>query len=69
MDFSLTRIERAFQLAASGKVSSVAEIRLVLKAEGYPEDRQLHGRAVTTQLVKTIAKARGALSDAEQGKP
>ena len=43
-------LERAFQLAKSGRCLSMADIRRVLRAEGYA-DYQLEGRAIVDQLV------------------
>ncbi len=53
-----TQIERAFTLAASGRVETLGELRLLLRAEGYTQDGQLTGRSLRDQLVKIIAKAK-----------
>jgi hypothetical protein len=53
-----TALERAFALAASGKVRSAYEIKQTLKAEGYPEDGQLHGMTISRQLGRIIAAAK-----------
>jgi len=58
MTFRPTVIERAFRLAASGKVNSVAEIRMAVKLEGYVDEGHLHGPAIPKQLMKVIADAR-----------
>jgi hypothetical protein len=47
MTSKLTQVERAFILAASGKVSSVGELRNVLRTEGYPKDGQIGGLTIT----------------------
>jgi len=42
-------IERAFQLAKSGRCRSMRDIRMALRAEGYP-DYQLEGKVLIEQL-------------------
>jgi hypothetical protein len=44
-----TTLERAFELARSGKYAGVSELRQQLKAEGYSPD-QLTGPALLRQL-------------------
>jgi hypothetical protein len=52
-------VERAFEIAKSGAVASVAALRVVLKAEGYANSAQvLAGRALTIQLTRMITDAR-----------
>ena len=51
-----TALERAFELARSGKIATVAKIRQSLKAEGY-SDSQLIGSALTGQLRDLIQSA------------
>ncbi|MBA2589135.1 MAG: hypothetical protein H0U98_11010 [Alphaproteobacteria bacterium] len=58
MTYRPTAIERAYILAASGRVNSVPEIKQALRSEGYPEEGQLHGQIVTKQLSKLIADAK-----------
>lgn len=58
MDYLPTIIERAFILAASGRVHSVEEIKEALKAEGYVEAGQLRGPTMAKQLRKLIAAAK-----------
>ena len=55
----LTALERAFQLARSGRIARIGEIRETLKAEGYP-DQQLVGRTLSRQLTALIVAARVA---------
>ena len=55
---NVTPLERAFELARSGRVPSVGEIRRQLKREGYEQDC-LVGRAVTSQLRSIIDATRG----------
>ena len=58
-----TLLERAFSLAASGKVNSVPEIRMALKQEGYSDEGHLHGRTISKQLTKLIAESKEKLHD------
>lgn len=53
-----TTLERAFELARSGKVKTIREIERALLAEGYPHN-QLIGPALLEQLRK-LMKAAGA---------
>ena len=39
MDHRMTALERAFQLARSGQVSNIAEIKASLGREGYSKDQ------------------------------
>ena len=57
-----TQIERAFILAASGRVACVKDIRYALKAEGYVDDGQVGGKSIIKQLAKVIAEAKGKLA-------
>jgi hypothetical protein len=57
MDRSKTSLERAFELAASGTVSQVHQIRTLLKREGY-DQRQLKGPAINKQLREIIGQAK-----------
>ncbi len=50
---SRTLLERAFDLARSGKVRSVSDIRLTLKREGYSE-HELQGASLLAQLRQLI---------------
>lgn len=49
MDTNKSSLERAFELARSGKLRSVAEIRVALKQEGYNQS-QIEGRTLVRQL-------------------
>jgi hypothetical protein len=53
MDNRMTAIERAFQLARSGRASTVAAIDRALKHEGYGA-RQIEGPALRRQLAALI---------------
>jgi hypothetical protein len=44
-----TALERAFELAGSGKVAGLNELRVVLKGEGF-DCRHLEGPSVSRQL-------------------
>jgi hypothetical protein len=55
-----TVLERAFELAQSGDVDSLEELRLKLHAEGYHESRaQISGPALQRQLRDLMRAARG----------
>jgi hypothetical protein len=49
----ITSLERAFQLARSGRCKTTADIQLRLKAEGYPTD-QVIGPTLMKQLRAVI---------------
>jgi hypothetical protein len=54
-------VERAFEIAKSGKVANTAELRKQLTAEGYTNNAQfLAGRSLSNQLTRMIAEARMA---------
>jgi hypothetical protein len=57
MDHSVTTLERAFQVAKSGKCSSVADLKKQLRAEGYVI-AQITGRTLVKQLEVLIKTAR-----------
>ena len=52
----VTSIERAFELARSGAVRDVQELRRRLKGEGY-NSYEIEGRTLHTQLKMLIANA------------
>ena len=54
----VTTLERAFQLARSGKCATVGELRQQLKAEGYAPD-QITGPTLLRQLRELCAAASG----------
>lgn len=56
MDQDKTTLERAFELAQSGRCKSVQEIRQALKQEHYSLN-QLEGASVKKQLSALIKKA------------
>jgi hypothetical protein len=49
MDQNTTALERAFELARSGKVATVDALRYRLRAEGY-SDATIKGKTLSTQL-------------------
>ena len=52
-------IERAFQIAKSGAVSTVAELTAKLMAEGYANAGQiLAGRSLSLQVTRMIVETR-----------
>jgi hypothetical protein len=66
MRTNLTALERAFDLASSGKCLSVMDIALSLRAEGYSAT-QLEGPALKKQLVELIAKSTKFMPKGSQG--
>jgi len=57
MDHNVTVLERAFQLANSGRCASLADLRRRLKVEDYSV-AQIAGRELTRQLKALIKAAR-----------
>jgi hypothetical protein len=57
MDHRMTALERAFQLARSGKVSTITEIVGSLRSDRY-DTRQIEGPALKRQLMDLIRAAR-----------
>jgi hypothetical protein len=55
---NVSALERAFQLAKSGQVLNVADIRTTLKREGYDAQADLVGRSLKSQLKDLIRAAR-----------
>jgi hypothetical protein len=52
-------VERAFQIAKSGKVANIAALRKQLSEEGYGNAAQaLAGRSLANQLTRMITDAR-----------
>jgi hypothetical protein len=52
-------VERAFQIAKSGKVANVSALQAQLADEGYPNGVQaLAGRALSNQLMRMITESR-----------
>jgi hypothetical protein len=60
MDHRMTALERAFQLARSGRVSTIADIVGSLKRSGYSID-QIEGRTLKRQLANLIRAARAGI--------
>jgi hypothetical protein len=58
MESNVTALERAFNLARSGKCRTVGDIRSRLKQEGY-SDAQVIGSNLQKQLRAIIAQAEG----------
>jgi len=56
MDPEKTALERAFELAESGKAASIADVRRKLKSEGYSSDQLTC--SVLAQLRERIQKAK-----------
>lgn len=57
MPQNLDALERAFQIARSGKASSVVDIKKTLRREGYDE-RAVEGHALSRQLSRLIKDAK-----------
>jgi hypothetical protein len=57
MDQNVSALERAFEIAKSGQVASLQEIKLALKRQGYPTT-QLEGPLLAKQLRAMIKAAR-----------
>jgi hypothetical protein len=67
MEIKVTALERAFQLARSGRMATVEDIRKRLKQEGYDERVVLDGgRSLTAQLRGLIKTARAGAQPAEK---
>jgi hypothetical protein len=62
MDQKMTALERAFQLARSGRVAGLTEIVTSLNREGYSAN-QIEGRLLKRQLADLIKVARKASVD------
>jgi hypothetical protein len=58
MDQNKTAIERAFDLARSGRYTQVADIKRAVSDEGYPQ-AQLDGPSLRRQLAELIRGAKG----------
>jgi hypothetical protein len=56
MDPNTTALERAFQLAKSGRCISIEDIRQQLKSEGYSAEH-VTGKGLTRQLKELIRSA------------
>jgi len=53
-------IERAFQVAKSGKVSNTEQLRKQLRQEGYSNTDSLRGRSLLQQISRMIGEAKSA---------
>ena len=59
MDSNVSTLERAFQLAATGRYLTVTEIKLALSREGYRHE-MVDGPVLAKQLIGVMTKARAA---------
>ena len=57
MDPNITAIERAFELAKSGRYRTISHVKTCLKREGY-FDYAIRGRSLEAQLNSLIREAR-----------
>jgi hypothetical protein len=58
VDHKVSALERAFQLARSGRVANVEDIKKRLKREGYDVSSAYDGRSLRSQLRHLIKAAR-----------
>ena len=58
MDSKVTALERAFQLARSGHMATVDDIRKRLKQEGYDERAVVDGGSIADDPVKRAYQGR-----------
>lgn len=56
MEAGKSTLERAFELARSGRFGSVSDVKQAVSAEGY-DRRQLEGSALTRQLSSLVRDA------------
>jgi hypothetical protein len=61
MDQRMTALERAFQLARSGRFAGLTDIIALLKRDGYSAG-QIEGPLLKRQLADLIKAARGGTS-------
>jgi hypothetical protein len=62
MNYRLTALERAFELARSGQYATIAEIKKQLVAESFSV-AQLTGGSLSRQLKELIRTAQAARAD------
>ena len=63
MQIRITSLERAFQIAKSGDVTNLSELKAALRREAYDLD-QVQGHALRQQL-RAVIKAARALKQAD----
>jgi hypothetical protein len=68
MDRKVSTLERAFQLARSGKVSKIEDIRKILKNEGYDARAVDGGQSLKSQLRSLIKAAPLRLNGAPESR-
>jgi hypothetical protein len=57
----ISQLERAFELARSGRCATVADIKRKLREEGYQDD-QIEGPSLFGQLNSLMRKSAGRIS-------
>jgi hypothetical protein len=57
MDYRITALERAFQLARAGRIQAIGGIKAQLRREGY-DDAAVEGPLLRSQLKKLMETAR-----------
>jgi hypothetical protein len=65
MDIKVSALERAFQLAKSGRVAGIPDIRAKLRREGYDERAVDGGPSLTAQLKGIIKIARSGSANSQ----
>ena len=67
MDSNVSALQRAFQLARSGELATVADIKRKLKREGYDQAVVDGGPLLTLQFRKLLSEASERKSDPKAG--
>ena len=62
MDRYISAVERAFELAESGRCRTITELRIALRSEGF-SDEQVWGKSLGTQLRTLIERAKQKQDD------
>jgi hypothetical protein len=62
MDRYTSALERAFELAKSGRCRNITELRMALRSEGF-SDEQVQGKSLNTQLRTLIEQAKQGQDD------
>ena len=60
MESHISQLERAFELARSGRCATVADIKRKLREEGYQDD-QIEGPSLFAQLNSLMRKSAGRI--------
>jgi hypothetical protein len=68
LESRISQLERAFELARSGRCATVADIKRKLREEGYQDD-QVEGRLLFSQLNSLMRKSAGQTSPSSSSNP